>query len=377
MNHKTFIKFFQVDSVPDTFLIGDRFIMRRVVVTGGSGFVGKHLVHALLAKDQQPTRVVVFDLRPYHHDDPKTANFVQSTTGSVTRLGDLIRVFRDSDIVFHFVCANPLDDRNEALMWRVNVDGTKNVIEACKQCRVPKLIYLSSASVVFDGTHMRNVDESQPYPARYLDYYSQTKAEAERLVLNANSDTMLTCALRPSSVFGEGDPLYVPRLIDAGRQSKSRYIIGNGKTKWEFTYVGNVASACINAADKLTVGSPVAGQAYFITNDETTILWEHMALMLGSLGYDTPRIRIPFLLCYILASIIDFVLLVISPIYKPSRPPTFNKHRVMLLTTDRSISCEKAKLQLGYTVPVSMAEANRRTIEYFKPQAACPVTKKE
>lgn len=351
--------------------------MRRVVVTGGSGFVGKHLVRALLTSDQPPSQIAVFDLRPYQHDDPKTAHIIEATTGSVTCLGDLIRAFRCADLVFHCVCANPMDDQNEALMWRVNVDGTKNVIEACKQCQVPKLVYLSSASVVFDGSHMRDVDESQPYPSRYVDYYSRTKAEAERLVLAANKDTMLTCALRPSSIFGEEDPLYVPRLIEAGRQSKSRYIIGNGKTKWEFTYVGNVASACVKAAEKLTVGSPVGGQAYFITNDETTVLWEHMGIMLGALGYDVPRIHIPYLLCYVLASIIGFILFLISPVYKPKKPPTFNKHRVMLLTTDRSISCEKAKRHFGYFPSVSMDEANRRTIEYFRPEAAPPLIKKE
>lgn len=351
--------------------------MRRVTVTGGSGFVGKHLVRALLAKDQPPTQIVVFDLRPYQHDDPKTAHVIEATTGSVTCLGDLIKVFRSADVVFHCVCANPLDDQNESLMWRVNVDGTKNVIEACKQCEVPKLVYLSSASVVFDGNHMRNIDESQPYPSRYVDYYSRTKAEAERLVLAANKPTMLTCALRPSSVFGEEDPLYVPRLIDAGRQSKSRYIIGSGKTKWEFTYVENVANACLKAAEKLTADSPVGGQAYFITNDETTILWEHMGIMLASLGYEAPRIHIPYLLCYILASIIDLVLFLISPVYKPSKPPTFNKHRVLLLTTDRSISCDKAKRHFGYVASVSMEEANRRTIEYFKPEAAPQTAKKE
>lgn len=351
--------------------------MRRCVVTGGTGFLGRHLIDKLFADDQPPTTAVVFDLRPYEHHNPDTSDCVESVSGSVTKLGDLIRAFRDAHVVFHCVSANPLDNRNDALMFSVNVDGTKNVIEACKQCKVAKLVYVSSASVVFDGSHMRDIDETRPYPKSYLDYYSQTKAEAERLVLAANRDSLLTCSLRPSAVFGERDATYVPRLIEAGRLRKSRYIIGSGNTKWEFTYVGNLADACLKAAEKLEPQSPVAGQAYFITNDETTLLWQHMGVILSALGYPKPEVRIPYLLCVILAALADLVMWLLSPIYKPRRPPTFTKERVFLLTTDRWINISKAKRDLDYEPRVSMAEANRRTIEYFKPQAAWAQTKND
>lgn len=351
--------------------------MSRRVVTGGSGFLGRHLVDALIANYEAPSSVVVFDLRPYEHHNPDTADRVESFTGSVTQLGDLVKAFRDAAVVFHCVSANLLDNQNEGLMWTVNVDGTKNIIEACKQCKVPKLVYISSASVVSDGSPLLDVDESFPYPKRYIDFYSKTKAEGERLVLAANKDTLLTCSLRPSSIFGERDPLYVPRLIEAGRQRKSRYIIGNGKTKWEFTYVGNVTSACLKAAEHLGINPAVGGQAYFITNDETTLFWEHMGVILKGLGYPPPSVRIPFIVCFILAAISDFIFWLISPIYKPSEAPTFTKHRVRLLSTDRRISCAKAKRDLGYVASVTMQEANRRTIEYFKPQASWADAKKE
>lgn len=345
--------------------------MDKYVVTGGSGFLGRHLVDTLLAQYESPSKVVVFDLLKYEHDDAATADRVEAYAGSVTKLGDLIRAFAGARTVFHCVSANPLDNKNERLMWSVNVDGTKNVIEACKQCNVKNLIYISSASVVFDGSPLNNITEDAPYPRAYIDYYSKTKAEAEKLVLAANKPSLLTCALRPSSIFGERDPLYVPRIINAGKQKKSRYIIGNGKTKWEFTYVGNVTHACIQADKALTTPeSKLAGQAYFITNDENVPFWKHMGIILSALGYDPPSVCIPFIVCFIIASILDFTLLVLSPIYKPSKPPNFSKQRVMLLSTDRSISCEKAKRDFGYKPPVSMDEANRRTIEYFKPYAA-------
>lgn len=340
--------------------------MRRCLVTGGSGFLGRHLIDALLADDQPESEIVVFDLRPYQHHHPATSSRIHARTGTVTKLGDVMKACQDVDIVYHCVSADPLDDRNQKLMWSVNVEGTKNIIEACKQCCVPKLVYVSTASVIFDGTHMINADENTPYPTKYIDYYSMTKAEAEKLVLAANKATLLTCSLRPSSIFGERDPVFLPRLIDAGRTGKTKYIIGNGKTKWEFTYVGNIALACIKASDALSPLSPVAGSAYFITNDQTTLFWPHIGIIMEGLGFPKPSICIPYLLCYVLACIFEIVLFFLSPIFTPKRPPTFTRQRVQLMTTHRQLSCEKAKKDFGYQPAVSLEEATNRTIEYFK-----------
>lgn len=340
--------------------------MVRSLVTGGSGFLGRHLVEKLLAHG---SHVVVFDLHEYVHEDATQAERVTSCAGTITQLGDVVSACRDVDVVYHCVSANPLDNRNEALMWSVNVEGTKNVIEACKQCRVERLVYVSSASVVFDGHHMIDVDETKLYPTKYIDFYSKTKGEAEKLVLAANRDFLRTCAIRPSAIFGERDPALVPRLVEAGRAGKTKYIIGNGKTKWEFTYVGNVADACIKAAETLVPGSPVAGQAYFITNDETTLFWEQCGVILGGLGYPVPSVCIPFVVCFVIAVLIELVLLLLSPIYKPKKPPTFSRQRVVLLTSHRKISCAKAKRDFGYAPKVSMDEGMRRTIEYFQPLA--------
>lgn len=335
----------------------------RCLVTGGSGFLGRHLVRKLISKQ---SHVVVFDLRQFTPEDPSNAPFITSRVGTITQLGDVVSACRDVDVVFHCVSADPLASNNELLMWSINVEGTKNVIEACKQCTVPKLVFVSSASVVFDGSHMLNTDESRPYPRVYIDFYSKSKAEAERLVLAASRDSLLTCSLRPSAIFGEGDPAFLPRLIEAGKQGKTKYIIGDGKTMWEFTYVGNIADACIQAAEHLVPGSKVAGQAYFITNDETTLFWSQCGVILGKLGYPKPSVSIPFALCYVIATIVELILLLLSPMYKPARPPTFTRHRVMLLNTHRQLSCAKAKRDFGYKPAVSMEEGIDRTVQFFK-----------
>ena len=340
--------------------------MRRCLVLGGSGFLGGHLIEALLSDQSQETKVITFDLNPYKHHNSDATSSIEVRTGTITQLGDIVQACENVDVVYHCISANPMDNRNQSLMWNVNVEGTKKVIEACKQCNVPKLVYVSTASVVFDGSDLLDIDESRPYPRRYIDYYSYTKAEAEKLVLDANKDSMLTCAIRPSSIFGERDPMFVPRLVEAGRKGKTKYIIGNGKTKLEFTYVGNVADACILASEKLTPGSGIGGQAFFITNDETCLFWEKTGLILGDLGYPKPSVCIPAIVCLVIAMIIEIILILISPLYKPSQPLSFTRHRVRLLTTHRQISCSKAKKCLGYQPRVSLDEGMQRTIDYFQ-----------
>ena len=132
--------------------------------------------------------------------------------------------------------------------------GTKNVIDACIRCKVKRLIYTSSPSVVFDGVHgIFNADESMPYPDKvcsiwisfvflfdtglrlfhlswhdvfllqFNDSYSETKADGEKLVMRANGrEGLLTCCIRPSSIFGPGDKLLVPSLVAAARAGKSK-----------------------------------------------------------------------------------------------------------------------------------------------------------
>lgn len=210
------------------------------------------------------------------------------------------------DVVFHVATAAPTasNAQNQALMAAVNIDGTRNVVEACVRGGVPRLVLTSSASVVFNGRDLVDVTEDEPYAARPMDYYTHTKIEGrwrgrscfffscccrparwlaspraavppgacvvnecrvsglssnispsipltwppllstpgEKLVLAANgSGGLATVALRPSGIFGEYDLLTVPTVVEKARQGKMKYIIGNGKNLMDWTYAGNVA----------------------------------------------------------------------------------------------------------------------------------------
>lgn len=279
----------------------------------------------------------------------------------------LAKAFEGAEVVFH-MAAPDSSINNFHLHYSVNVEGTKNVIDACIYCKVKRLIYTSSPSVVFDGVHgIFNADESMPYPDKFNDSYSETKADAEKLVMRANGrDGLLTCCIRPSSIFGPGDKLLVPSLVAAARAGKSKYIIGDGNNYYDFTYVENVAYGHV-CADK-TLSSEdgakrAAGKAYFVTNVEPIKFWEFMSLILDGLGYQRPSIKIPVSVMMPLAHVVEWT-------YKSfckygMKVPQLTPSRIRLLSCNRTFSCSRAKDQLGYEPIVSLKDGLKRTIESY------------
>jgi nucleoside-diphosphate-sugar epimerase len=128
---------------------------------------------------------------------------VEHGCGALEDAAAVARACDGCDIVFHVAAKagvwGPYDD-----FYRANVTGTANVIAACREQSIGRLVYTSSPSVVFDGSDMEGVDESVPYPEHFEAFYPQTKAEAERLVLQANDVTLATVALRPHLICPRG-----------------------------------------------------------------------------------------------------------------------------------------------------------------------------
>lgn len=349
---------------------------RWCVVTGGRGFAARHLVEMLIRYEMFCVKVA--DLHPSISLEPYEE---EGTLGKALKSGharyvsvdlrdkaQVLTAFRGAEVVFHMAAPNS-SINNYKLQHSVNVEGTKNVIHACVELQIKRLIYTSSPSVVFDGVHgIINGDESLSYPVKHNDSYSATKAEGEALVLKANGENgLLTCCIRPSSIFGPGDRLLVPSLVDAARAGKSKFIIGDGNNMYDFTYVENVAHAHICAeralASKGEVAEKASGQAYFITNMEPIKFWEFMSLILEGLGYERPRIKIPAVLMMPIALLVEFMYKLFASY--GMKVPQLTPSRIRLLSCNRTFNCSKAKDRLGYTPIVSLQEGIERTIESY------------
>ncbi|XP_004346943.1 sterol-4-alpha-carboxylate 3-dehydrogenase [Capsaspora owczarzaki ATCC 30864] len=341
----------------------------KALVIGGGGFLGRHLVDELLARGWQAS---VFDVRKTF-DDARIPFF----TGDLRKEEDLLPALRGIDVVFHCATPAPLS-KNRALFIDVNVNGTKTIVAACKAAGVHRMVVTSSASVIYAGADLELANEDVPYANPPIDAYTETKAEQEQIVLDANNDTgkeatsFLTVAIRPHGIFGPRDPHLVPTLATMARAGKSKYIIGNGKNVVDFTYVKNVVHGHILAAEKLTCGSKVAGKAYHITNDEPIRFWGFMEQILVGLDYPAPYLHIPYWLVYFIALVLALITKLLSPITKLN--PTFTPLTVALAGTHHSYDCARAKKDLGYAPVISLKDAIAETIatceQWRNPKAA-------
>eukprot|EP01018_Ginkgo_biloba_P025593 Gb_29102 [translate_table: standard] len=350
---------------------------RCCVVTGGRGFAARHLVVKLIESGQWIVRIA--DLAPAikldEAEENGTLGQALSSGRAVYYCADLrdksqvVKVCQGASVVFH-MAAPDSSINNFQLHFSVTVQGTQNVISACLECKVKKLVYTSSPSTVFDGVHgIYDGDESLPYPDKHNDIYSQTKAEAEAMVLQSNGrEGLLTCAIRPSSIFGPGDKLMVPSLVAAARAGKSKFIIGDGKNMYDFTFVENVAHAHICAEQALDAGAGVgkdaaSGKAYFITNMDPIKFWDFVSLILRGLGYERPRIHIPVKIVMPIAYMIEWTYQMLAPYGMPV--PQLTPSRIRLLSCNRTFSCSRAEKLIGYSPLVPLEEGIKLTLESY------------
>ncbi|KAJ2554696.1 erg26, C-3 sterol dehydrogenase [Coemansia sp. RSA 1933] len=321
------------------------------LVIGGEGFLGRTIVEALEERRQRTgskDEIRVLDLRQLHTDPG-----VEFFQGDICQGDDVDAALTDggrtATVVFH--TASPLMKAPEALHTRVNVEGTRVVVDRCRAAGVGKLVYTSSASVVYSGGPLEYVDETTPYPETFADHYSATKAEAEQMVI-ANDDAhgMRTAAIRPSGIFGPGDRQATPGALQAQRRGLPVLIqIGDNTALFDFTYVGNIADAHLLCADHLD-SEHVHGQTFFITNDEPKGMWSFFRLLWAQVG-DTrgPKLVIPT----IVASFILVLLKMLAAVrlIKHDVPFVFG-----MTFTPRYFNISKAKKHLGYSPRVPHSE---------------------
>jgi nucleoside-diphosphate-sugar epimerase len=238
-----------------------------VLITGGSGFLGLYLTEQLAARGDA---VRVISRRSH----PRLAELgVAWQQGDIRDPAAIRRACAGIDTVFHVAAISGIWGPWKQF-YETNTLGTLNVLDACRKQGVPKLVYTSSPSVIYDGTDHLGINESHPYPSKYLCHYPHTKALAEQAVLAANdSSGLCTVALRPHLIWGPRDSQLIPRLIQRARSGRLRRV-GDGTNRISMSYVENVAAAHLQVADVLSPTSPAAGKSYFINEPEPVNLWQ-------------------------------------------------------------------------------------------------------
>jgi nucleoside-diphosphate-sugar epimerase len=326
------------------------------LVTGAGGFLGRYISEQLIARG---ARVRALIRRP---QPALEALGVECVHGDVQDPAAVERACRDVEVVFHVAAVAGIWGPWKHF-YNTNVLGTKNVINACQLAGVTRLVFTSSPSVTFAGRDQCDVDESAPYPTRWLAHYPHTKALAEQMVLDANvRKRLLTCSLRPHLIWGPRDSHLVPRLLDRARQGQLRQI-GNGKNLIDAVYVENAADAHLLAADALHPGSPACGKAYFITNGEPVNCWRWINEILALAGIAPVKRRISLRAAYAAGAMFEGLWTAL----RRTDEPRMTRFLAAQLGTSHYFDITAARRDLGYRPQVPMEEGMQRLSTWLKP----------
>ncbi len=326
----------------------------RILVTGGGGFLGTHVVKELL---KNPRYIVTnFSRHNYPHlEDLGVPTF----KGDLTKREDVKRVISQGfDAIIHVAAKAGVWGPYEEY-YSINFLGTKNLLEEARNSGIKKFIYTSSPSVVFGKDDINGADESIPYPDKHLTAYAETKCLAEKLVLESHDGDFLTVALRPHLIWGPGDPHLFPRLIQKGREGKLR-IIGDGENLVDIIYVENAAKAHVQALEHLERGSKLTGKAYFLGQEKPVKLWDFVNTVLGFAKVEPVMNSMDASTAYRLGWIFEFFFRIFG-IKKPEPPLT--RFVALNLSKSHYFSHKRAENDFGYRPEVSIEEGLKRTFE--------------
>jgi len=334
--------------------------MPTTLVTGGCGFVGQAIARALLDRGED---VVILDRAP--SCPVEGARYLRV---DITARDAVIEACAGVDAIIHNASLVHTKQNHGALVWAVNFEGTRHMLDAARAHGISRLLYISSGSVVYEGEDIEDGDERLPYCSRPQAPYADSKIAAEKLVLDQNGvDGLSTCALRPHVIFGPGDGRFMPAVLAQARAGRLKVQVGRGTWLSDYTYIDNLVDAVVLAHDALAhdgQASVAAGQAYFITNGEPIPFWDFVSAVLAELGYPPIRYKVPAKLVYAIAAIKETVERFKGDVITPEDGLT--RFAIRYMCTHHYFSIAKARRELGYDPAVSIREGIARTCAHLR-----------
>jgi nucleoside-diphosphate-sugar epimerase len=317
------------------------------LITGGTGFVGRHLARMLVAQGHQ-VRLLG---RNFGAVQDLIAAGATPIAADLRDAKAVITACKGAEVVFHVgAMSEPWGRRRD--FFAINVGGTQAVVAGCKLHGVRRLVAVSSPSAVFDGRDQIDAPETVPYPAHFASVYSLTKKIGEDLVNAAHQgDRLETVILRPKAIFGPGDRALLPRLIGAARRRRLP-MIGDGRNAVDLTYVENVAHALALAA----TATAANGHTYTITNGAHPLLWEVISDVLAELGLPPIRRHLSLDAALAVAGTLEVVATLTQ------REPLLTRYTVTILARTQTYAIHAAERDLNYTPIISLADGIARTL---------------
>ena len=325
----------------------------KVVVTGATGFLGGAVARRLRREGYS----VVGLGRNAAAGESLVGDDIDFLRLDLQERGALADACDGANAVVHSAAlSSPWGKLSKFL--QANVEGTKNIVDACVLSGVKRLVHISTPSLYFSHTEGRNISESAPIASPPASHYTHSKVLAEEIVNGAQNDSLSTIILRPRGLYGPGDTAILPRLIralSAGRLP----IIGDGKTETDLTYIDNAVAAVVLA---LKAPNHLAGRAFNITDGESVALWDVVNSVADRLRIDRPRRQVPVPKAMRAATVMEWT-------YRwllGNREPPLTKYTVGLLGLTQTLDIAAARRDLGYAPTISTAEGIDRFLKWWE-----------
>lgn len=314
----------------------------KVFVTGGSGFVGGHLIEHL-ARAGHEVRALARSDRSAEVVRGYGATPARADLGSV-KAADL----EGAEAVIH--CAAYAEEwGTRKQFWEGNVEGTTRMLEVTRAAGARRFVHVGTEAALFDGHDLVDIDETHPYPVCQRFLYSETKAEAERRVLAANDAALTTISVRPRLVWGPRDATVMPVVLKMAREGRFAWLDG-GRARTSTTHVLNLAHALTLA---LTRGT--GGRAYFVADDGTRTLREFLTAQARALGVELPAHSLPGTVARPLAVALEGLWRSVGL----RQPPPMTAMGIAMMSRTVTVKTDRARAELGYAPVISVEEGMR------------------
>lgn len=254
---------------------------QRIFLTGGSGYVGRNLISSFVDRGHEVIALVRSDAAAAVVEQ-RGARALRSDLFSP----DLAAGMQGCQAVVH-AAADTDHVAGGERQRRVNVEGTRQVVQAAQQAGVSRLLLLSTESVLATGRALVNVDETAPLPRHAIGGYSRSKADAEQIALAASNDRLAVSVLRPRFVWGRDDTTALPQLCEAARTGQLAWISG-GQYLTSTTHIANLCEAVSAALQRAR-----PGQVYFIADQQPIAFRTFVSALLETQGIASPARSIP------------------------------------------------------------------------------------
>jgi nucleoside-diphosphate-sugar epimerase len=316
----------------------------QIFITGASGFVGGaaakffteegHTVIAMSRSGKSDEKIKAIGARP-----------LRCELGNVPA-----EILQGCDVVIH-AAAHVEDWGAKADFYKANVEGTKQLLQAAKAAGVKKFIHIGTEAALWHGQDILEADETYPYAEQTPFLYSETKREAEKIVLQMNeAGSFETISVRPRMIWGPGDQTILPKAIEMYKNGKFQWV-DHGNYKTSTTHIRNLVEGI-----RLAIEKGKGGETYFITDDETSTFKSFFTALFASQGIEVKAGNVPKWVIRTVASVLNFWWKLLGI----QSAPMVTKHTAALMSSHCTVKSDKAKRELGYRPLISLTQGMKQ-----------------